>query len=105
MLMYWLLVYGPFILFLLYGLAKGRPGFVVGPVLLGLAAYALSNAALNKFDVEIAEIGFVWPFRAGESDPRPQSDPRHEKLAMRVLGHHADRGIVVGIDDVSLLGG
>jgi hypothetical protein len=56
MLMYWLLVYGPFILFLLYGLAKGRPGFVVGPVLLGLAAYALSNAALNKFDAEIAAL-------------------------------------------------
>jgi hypothetical protein len=53
---YWLLVCAPFVLVPLYGAARGRPGFVMGPVLLGLAAYPLSTAALKKSDAEIAAL-------------------------------------------------
>ena len=54
--MLWMLIYGPFVALPLYGLIRFRPGFVVGPVILGLAAYVYSTTALKKADAEIAAL-------------------------------------------------
>jgi hypothetical protein len=55
-LVFWILVYGPFVLLPVYGLKRSRWGFVAGPVMLGVAAYVFSTMVLKQADAEIAAL-------------------------------------------------